>query len=66
MGKLIPTLILMGSVIFIFNTFPYMLPAMSKGLYLPYELWILVMLFLYIILPPNVGTYVYRLREENK
>jgi len=39
---------------------------MSKGLYMPYELWIIVMLLLYILLPQEVGTYVYRLREENK
>jgi len=66
MGKFIPALILMGCIVVIFNTFPYMLPAMSKGLYMPYELWIIVMLLLYILLPKEVGTYVYRLREENK
>ena len=60
------TILLFIFIISVFSTAPYMAPTLPQGIYLPYELWLIVLLVLYIILPENVGNYIYTLRLEGK
>ena len=66
MGKFLTATAIAVIIYFIFTTFPFMLPTMSRALYLPYELWFLALLIFYVFLPKDVGTFIYTLREENK
>ena len=61
MGKLIKIVLLVIFIYFIFATVPYMLPTLNKAVYLPYELWFIVLLILYGLLPTNVGEFVFQL-----
>jgi len=66
MGKLLTGVILFIIIITVFSAFPYALPSFSQGLYMPYELWFIILLMFYMILPKDVGTYVYNLQLEKK
>lgn len=46
------------------STIPWMLPTLNRGLYLPYELWAIIILILYGLLPKEIGNFVFRLRSE--
>lgn len=61
MGKLIKIVLLLIFIYFIFATVPYMSPTLNKAVYLPYELWFIVLLILYGLLPTNVGEFVFQL-----
>jgi len=66
MNKLFQIVILIILVYVVFSTIPYMIPTLPSGIYLPYELWLFVLIIFYALLPTKIGTYVYRLRLENK
>lgn len=66
MNKFLLIFILFVVVNVIFSTFPYMIPTLPSGIYLPYELWFFVLIIFYALLPKEIGTYVYRLRLEDK
>ena len=64
MGKIIKGSLFLLFILVIFQTFPYMLPTIPQALYLPYELWFIILIIFYFILPKNIGTYVYKLQEQ--
>lgn len=66
MGKYLNVVLTAMTIVFVFSALPYMMPTISTGLYMPYEIWALVLLFFYLILPKDIGTYVYKLRIKNK
>ena len=46
------------------STIPWMLPTLNRQLYLPYELWVIILLILYGFLPTETGNFIFRLRSE--
>ena len=59
MNKIVILLGGLGLIYLLYTVIPMMAPTLNPGLYTPYAIWALVLLFFYLFLPGNVGGWVY-------